>query len=118
MSEEDSAERWKELMLHPITLGAFIMAQMDAKNVVVAVLDWFDAKYELATNEQVLDQALYILLSDDELMDQFRTMTNGGVTEYHHNLLAMISLRMIEAFQSLFDTLKKRDQENNNRIEE
>lgn len=118
ISEEESSEKWKELMLHPITLGAFIMAQMDAKNVVVAVLDWFDAKYELATNEQILDQSLYILLSDDELMDQFKVMAKGGVTEYHHNLLAMISLRMIEALESLFETLKKKDKENNNRIEE
>jgi len=118
MSEEDSSERWKELMLHPITLGAFIMAQMDAKNVVVAVLDWFNAEYELATNEQVLDQSLYILLSDDELMDQFKVMANGGVTEYHHNLLAMISLRMIEALKSLFETMQKKDKEKNNRIEE
>lgn len=115
MSEKDSAERWKEIMEHPITLGAFIMAQMDAKNVVVAVLDFFEAKYEVATNEQVMEQSLYILLSDDELMDQFREMTTDGITAYHNNLLAMISLRMIEALESLFKTIRKN---NNNRIEE
>ena len=120
MSEEDSAERWKEIMLHPITLGAFIMAQMDAKNVTTAVLDFFEAKYEVATNEQVMEQSLYILLSDDELMDQFREMTTDGVSAYHNNLLAMISLRMIEALQSMFASMKKEmdKKNNNNRIEE
>lgn len=115
MSEKDSAERWKEIMLHPITLGAFIMAQMDAKNVVVAVLDFFEAKYEVATNEQVMEQSLYILLSDDDLMDQFRDMSTGGASAYHSNLLAMISLRMIEALEGAFKVIKGN---NNNRIEE
>ena len=111
MTEEDSSAKWRELLLHPVTLGAFIMAQMDAKNVVTAVFDWFDAKYELATNEQILNQSLYILLSDEEMMDTFKRMANGGVSEYHANLLAMISLRMIEAMDAMFKSMKKKSLE-------
>ena len=122
MSEEDSAERWKEIMLHPITLSAFIMAQMDAKNVVVAVLEFFQTKYKVLTNEEVLEQSLYLLLSDDEIMDQFRTMKNDGATGYHANLLTVISMRMIEALEHLFESIEKKFEserkKNNNRIEE
>jgi hypothetical protein len=117
MEKETSDERWKEILLSPATVGVMIMSGIEARGVTEQVLKNLGAEYKLATEKQIVNQMIYLLVVDDKSMKNMRKLkeeVDNNDSAYHEYMLFTIAEKVTEAVAMLL--IKKEEGNNESRI--
>ena len=105
-----STERWKKIFDKPITMGAMIMAELDARTVALNLfhqLGFGDAMV-LASEDQIVEQKIYLTITDDDYYKDFcdladKTQENNSIGGYHEHTLEVITARITQSIVKLFE---------------
>tara|TARA_Y100000004_G_scaffold82797_1_gene92878 strand:+ start:3609 stop:4130 length:522 start_codon:yes stop_codon:yes gene_type:complete len=117
MEKDTSDERWKEILLSPATVGVMIMSGIEARGVTEQVLKNLGAEYKLATEQQIINQMIYLLVVDDNSIENMRKLkkdVDNNDSAYHEYMLFTIAERITEAVAMLL--AKKEEGNNESRI--
>lgn len=113
MDKDTSNKKWKEILLSPATIGVMITSGVEARKVTELVLKNLGAEYKLATEEQIINQIVYLLVVDDDYIKTMRVLkeeVDKDNNAYHEYMLFVISEKLTVAMAML---LAKKEEGNN-----
>ena len=105
-----SVERWKKIFEKPITMGAMIMSELDARTVALNLFNQlgFGSAMVLATEDQMVEQKIYLTITDDDYYKDFcdladKAKENNSIAGYHEYTLETITSRIKQSIVKLFE---------------
>lgn len=117
MEKDTSDKRWEEILISPATVGVMIMSGIEARNVTEQVLKNLGAEYKLATEQQIINQMIYLLVVDDNSMENMRKLkkeVDSSDSAYHEYMMFTIGEKITEAVTILLT--KKKEGNDGSRI--
>lgn len=105
-----SRDRWKKIFDKPITMGAMIMSELDARTVALNLFNklGFGEAMVLASEDQMIEQKIYLTITDDDYYKEFcdladKAQENNSIAGYHEYTLEVITTRITQSIVKLFE---------------